>query len=175
MASPPPVEQGVSSEPIPVHPSNSLEAKAKQRRFSFSEARNKKLQGRREGANKPSHVAMVKDADNQAFLTKQILEGALLLLEGNITVQCRECDVSSVEACLEPAAEQYARLVKTFQGDSQRCKFTIDRANFLPPPPTPGSDAASCLGGVVLMRQVGNVMIDKTIDLMLKVIEQKKR
>jgi len=173
-ASLPHVQHDMSSEARPIRQDNSMEAGAMLRSSKFSEARQKKLKNQQECAKKQSHFAIVKDAANQAFLTKQILEGALLLLEDNIIVQCRECDVSSVEACLEPAAEQYAKLVKTPQGDDQRCKFTIDRANFLPPPPTPGSDAAYCLGGVVLMRRLGNVIIDKTIDLMMKVMREQQ-
>jgi len=112
---------------------------------------------------------------SKQFVTKLILQGALMLLEDNVTVQCRQCDVQLVQACLPGAQNEYANLIKSETGATKALKLTLDTSSYLPPPPQKGSDKASCLGGVVLSCQNGTIKIDNTIDLRLQlVLEQDK-
>jgi V-type H+-transporting ATPase subunit E len=120
-------------------------------------------------------AAMLKESESKPFLTKLILQGALMLLEESITVQCRQCDVALVESCLAAAAKEYSEVIAKETGAKRSTKFTIDKASYLPPAPKPGSEEKSCLGGVVLFCQNGTIKIDNTIDLRLQlVLEQDK-
>merc|ERR1711998_491694 len=106
---------------------------------------------------------MAKPDKGKPFITKLIVQGALMLLEADVAIQCRECDVALVQSCLQPAADEYAKVIKAETGAAKQCKFTIDKAKFLPPPPKPGSDVKSCLGGVVLSCQNDSIVIDNTV------------
>jgi len=118
---------------------------------------------------------MANAGKTEGFITKLILQGALMLLEEDVTVQCRESDVAVVTKCLAPAAAAYAATVKKEAGVDKAVKLTIDKTNYLPPAPKAGSEAKSCLGGVVLSCQNGSISIDNTVDLRLQlVIEQDK-
>lgn len=109
------------------------------------------------------------------FVTKLIVQGALMLLEEKVLIQCRACDVALVTACLQPAAQEYAKIVKAESGATRTVSFTIDQSNPLAPPPKAGSDAKSCLGGVVLSCQNGSITIDNTVDVRLQLaLEQDK-
>mmetsp|Transcript_36010 Transcript_36010/g.57534 ORF Transcript_36010/g.57534 Transcript_36010/m.57534 type:complete len:116 (-) Transcript_36010:13-360(-) len=104
-----------------------------------------------------------------------MLQGALMLLEENVTVQCRQCDTKLVESCLKAVADEYSVVIKRDTGKDKKCNFTIDTSKYLPPPPQADSTAKSCLGGVILACQNGTIVIDNTIDLRLRlVLEQDK-
>merc|ERR1712048_484590 len=121
--------------------------------------------------------AMKKDADAKKFVTSLIAQGLLMLLENEVVVRCRECDVKLVKACVDEAQKEYTKVIKQeTNGKAEKtCKITIDEKNFLPKPPVEGQDGPSCLGGVVLECQKGKITIDNTIDLRLKlVMEQDK-
>lgn len=111
----------------------------------------------------------------KALVTKLILQGALMLLEEDVRIKCRECDKALVESCLKPASDDYAKVITADAGATKAVKFTIDTSTYLAPPPKKGSDAKSCLGGIVLSCQNDTIVIDNTIDLRLHLeVEQDK-
>merc|ERR1711920_92093 len=103
--------------------------------------------------------------NDKAFITKLIVQGALMLLEENVSVRCRDADKATVQGCLQAAAAQYAKGIKDNTGADKKCNLTIDSQAL------PGSS----LGGVILSCQDGKITIDNTIDLRLKLsLEQDK-
>jgi len=151
------------------------------RSLAINKSRLEKIQARQEvlqtiAADSKVALAaeMAKTDKGKPFITQLILQGALMLLEENVSVKCRESDVKMVSECLAPAAAQYSQVIKKEAGVDKTVKFLLETSN-LPPAPKPGSEAASCLGGVVLSCQNGTISIDNTVDLRLKlVIEQDK-
>jgi len=148
------------------------------RSLAINKARLEKIKARQDVLGKVSDDAkaqLQKAGTSKEFITKLIMQGALMLLEDNVTVQCRQCDKQIVESCLPVAQAEYAKVIQTQTGATKAVKLSIDNNSFLPPPPKPGSDAKSCLGGVVLSCQGGSIKIDNTIDLRLQLeLEQDK-
>ncbi|CAK0804129.1 unnamed protein product [Prorocentrum cordatum] len=108
------------------------------------------------------------------FVTKLIVQGLLMLLESEVTVQCRQKDLALVKSCTEPAAKKYTEIVKEKSNADKTCKLIIDVQNFLPPEER-DKEGKSCLGGVVLSCFGGKITVDNTIDARLKlVMEQDK-
>merc|ERR1712070_948519 len=105
---------------------------------------------------------------SKAFITKLIVQGALMLLEDAVAIKCRQSDVQLVESCLAGAAAEYSQVIKSESGAAKSVKFTVNKSTFLPPPPTAGSTAKSCLGGVILSCQNGTITIDNTVDARLQ-------
>jgi len=116
----------------------------------------------------------LKDSNKSSkFITKLITQGLLMLLETDVTVKCRKCDVDLVKGCLAAASQEYANIVKQSSGADKKCQLTISNEHLHPAPSGDGSP--SCLGGVVLSCQNGKISIDNTIDLRLRlVMEQDK-
>jgi len=154
------------------------------RSLAINKSRLEKIKARQEvlttissDAKKVLEVDLSKPEKSKDFNTKLILQGLLMLLEENVTVRCRECDLKLVEGCLAPAAAEYTKAIETATGAKKSCALTIDKSNFLAPPPKSGSDgtAKSCLGGVALSCQNNTITIDNTVDARLGLLlEQDK-
>mmetsp|Transcript_73557 Transcript_73557/g.195518 ORF Transcript_73557/g.195518 Transcript_73557/m.195518 type:complete len:234 (-) Transcript_73557:72-773(-) len=150
--------------------------------MAINKQRLEKIKARQEVMGKISGDVREKVAEqmksaekSKPFVVKLIVQGLLMLLEGEVEVRCRECDKALVQSCLKPAEDEYAKLIKDQTGAKRTCKLTIDSKTYLPPPPVAGSESASCLGGVSLFCQQGKISIDNTIDLRLRlVMEQDK-
>merc|ERR1719433_303013 len=67
------------------------------------------------------------------LITDLIVQGLLMLLENEVVVRCRECDVKTVEDCLQPAAKMYEDKVKNETGATKTCKLSIDKTQYLDP------------------------------------------
>merc|ERR1712232_672659 len=105
------------------------------------------------------------DAQNKTFVTKLITQGLLMFLENEVSIRCRQSDVSLVQSCLKDARE-YAKVIKKETGVDKSVNISVDQTQFLP---------ATSLGGVILSCGDGKITIDNTIDLRLKlVMEQDK-
>jgi len=110
----------------------------------------------------------------KTFTTKLITQGLLMLLEEEVQVRCRASDVGLVQSCLGDAASSYTRAVKDNTGVAKQVKLSIDQQKSLPPAPT-AQGGPSCLGGIMLACQGGNITIDNTIDSRMGlVMEQAK-
>lgn len=118
--------------------------------------------------------ALQEQAACKDFVTKLMVQGLLMLLESEVTVQCRESDVKLVEGCKDAAVKEYKDIVKKNSGADKSCQLTVDKKNFLPPA-TGDKEGKKCLGGVVLSCFGGKITVDNTIDARLKlVMEQDK-
>merc|ERR1712039_1122201 len=100
-------------------------------------------------------------SSDKAFVTKLITQGLLMLLEEQVVVRCRAADKATVQGCLAGAAAEYTKIIKDQTGADKKCNLTVDDKSPLD---------ASLLGGVVLANQDGNITIDNTIDLRLKLV-----
>eukprot|EP00928_Gymnodinium_smaydae_P059495 TRINITY_DN4284_c0_g4_i1.p1 TRINITY_DN4284_c0_g4~~TRINITY_DN4284_c0_g4_i1.p1 ORF type:complete len:229 (-),score=87.32 TRINITY_DN4284_c0_g4_i1:233-919(-) len=156
--------------------------KAIARSTAINKSRLEKIKTRQDVIGKisdDSKAKLVEELKNQgkakAFVTKLVVQGLLMLLEDEVQVRCRACDDALVEGCLQDAAAEYAKVLKTETGVSKTVKVTLDKSVKLPPAPTGAEHGQSCLGGVVLACQKGSITIDNTIDSRLKlVLEQAK-
>merc|ERR1711988_1360059 len=86
------------------------------------------------------------DAKAKPFITKLIVQGALMLLEDSVAVRCRACDDALVAGCLADAAAEYAKVVKAETGASKSVTLVLDKATKLPPAPGGSAHGPSCLG-----------------------------
>merc|ERR1712232_783910 len=80
------------------------------------------------------------DAQNKTFVTKLITQGLLMFLENEVSIRCRQSDVSLVQSCLKDARE-YAKVIKKETGVDKSVNISVDQTQFLP---------ATSLGGVIL-------------------------
>jgi len=104
---------------------------------------------------------------HKKLITNLIAQGLLMLLEDEVTVKCRQCDLQMVQGCLGEAAALYASTIKAQAGVSKTVNLTIDKSGYLPGPPT-GSAGASCIGGVTLCCAGGLIKVNNTLDERLK-------
>lgn len=144
--------------------------------MAINKQRLEKIKARQEVIGKVAddvRIKVAQDMQNQdqskQFITKLIVQGLLMLLEGDVTVRCRECDTKLVQSCLASAAEEYSKIIKKETGATKTCKLAVDKT-FLHPPPSTSNDGPSCLGGVVLFCQKGKISIDNTIDVRLQLV-----
>jgi len=109
----------------------------------------------------------------KALLTKLIAQGALKLLEPEVTVRCRAADKALVEMCLLDAEALYLKTLQTQAQKTAPLKLTLDKK---PLPPAPGPNVvSSCIGGVVLSCNNGLITVDNTLDTRMRlVVEQDK-
>jgi len=86
-----------------------------------------------------ARAKLVKESSSKDFITKLIVQGLLMLLETQVTVRCRESDVTTVKGCLQAAQDEYAKLIKAETGATKACTLDIDKV-FLPPAPVAGKE-----------------------------------
>lgn len=94
----------------------------------------------------------------KALLIDLMMEGAKKLEEKAVLITARECDVPLVKEAASAAGQR-----------SKGVSYTLNTASFLPPPPVPGSDATSCIGGIKLTSTDGRIGISQTLDARLSV------
>jgi len=84
-----------------------------------------------------------------------ITQGLLQLLENNVTIRCRQADISVLEDVVGSAASQYRDTT------GKEVNIKIDQESFLPP--------AIC-GGIELISQRGRIKIPNTLESRLEMI-----
>lgn len=153
------------------------------RSTAINRSRLEKIKGRQDTLHKlavETKAALMEqmktEATKKEFYVKLIVQGLLMLLEDEVEVRCRASDDALAQACLQPAMQEYTKVVEAETGGVKKVvKLTLDKAVKLPPAPVQGQEGASCLGGVVLACQKGTITIDNTIDSRLGlVLEQAK-
>merc|ERR1719414_2450743 len=60
------------------------------------------------------------------FIVNLIVQGLLMLLEDEVQVRCRACDDAVVQACIEPAMQQYSKAIEAETGCKKSCKLVLD-------------------------------------------------
>jgi len=96
-------------------------------------------------------------AGYKKLLEGLIVQGLYQLIEENVTIRCRQKDVSHVEDVLEKAIANFRTATK------RDTKVTIDKVNFLSP------DLA---GGVELVAQNGRIKVENTLESRLELLSQ---
>merc|ERR1712048_327239 len=80
---------------------------------------------------KEAKVVLTRDlqdsSKSKAIVTKLIVQGALMLLEDTVSVQCRQSDVAMVESCLSAAAAEYAKVIKEECGTAKTVKLAVNK------------------------------------------------
>lgn len=136
---------------------------------AINRGRLEKVKARQEALgmiNEECRKQLTNAGQDKGFITKLIVQGALMLLEPAVEVRCREGDVKMVESVLADASSLYNKQIKTSSGATKECKFHVSKSVFVP---------STSLGGVTLACHDGKITIDNTIDLRLKlVLEQDK-
>jgi len=146
--------------------------------LATNQSRLEKIKKRQEVLSKLSEEAREKlkaKAADKNFVTKLIVQGALMLLEESVVVQCRKSDEQLVQSCLGDAQAEYTKVIQSETKATKKLTLSIDKQNYLAPAPGSDPKVKSCLGGVVLSCQNGTIVIDNTVDLRLQlVLEQDK-
>jgi len=92
------------------------------------------------------------------ILEKLITQALFQLLEKNVSLQCREQDISIVQGLLDKCMSEYA--TKT----GLTCQITIDRDNCLP---------ANSAGGVCLTSSKGRIKVNNTLEARLDAVSHR--
>ena len=92
------------------------------------------------------------------LLVELVVQGVSTLAGASAVVRCRQGDLAAVqEACTKAKGLLGPKL-------AAGSTITVDTSSFLPPAPVSGSDAPSCLGGVVVATVDGKVKISNTLE-----------
>jgi V-type H+-transporting ATPase subunit E len=100
-------------------------------------------------------------AEYKKLIVDLIAQGALALLETNLTVQCRQKDKAVVQGALADAQAKYSGQIKAQAGVDMQVKLTLDEKSWLP---------ETKLGGVVLACHNGQITVDNTLDARLHLV-----
>merc|ERR1719450_1140218 len=79
--------------------------------MAINKQRLEKIKARQEVMHKIEgdvRAKLVSESSSQAFITKLIVQGLLMLLENDVVVRCRQSDVAVVKGCLAGAQAEYA-------------------------------------------------------------------
>merc|ERR1719356_651457 len=102
-----------------------------QKSLAINKQRLDKIKARQEVMSNIAQDArkkLVEDMKNvdqsKNFITELIVQGLLMLLESEVTVRCRECDIKLVEGCLTKAQEMYEKSIKDESGATKKCKLS---------------------------------------------------
>eukprot|EP00919_Chromeraceae_sp_WS-2016_P074981 GHVR01177443.1.p1 GENE.GHVR01177443.1~~GHVR01177443.1.p1 ORF type:complete len:234 (+),score=66.29 GHVR01177443.1:161-862(+) len=152
-----------------------------QRSAAVNKSRLKKIEARNRIVNE-----VVKQANNELsntskdknkykkLLIKIVVQGLLRLLEEDVVIKCRECDVKIITEIIPDICKQYNELILQQAQVNKNVNLTIDTNNYLHPPPSGnGNDSGrTCAGGVELYCQGGRVSLDNTLDTRLKLVAE---
>jgi V-type H+-transporting ATPase subunit E len=110
---------------------------------------------------------VVKKTDQyKKILTDLIVQGAMLLLEPEVTIQCRKDDVSLVKSVIDEAQKRYTSEIKNQTGGVVRSvKLIVNETQ-----PLVGK-----LGGVILQTSGGAIRVDNTLDTRLNLLVEKDK
>jgi len=99
-------------------------------------------------------IALTKDKSKYDGLLKALMTQAFLgLMETDIHVRCRQCDVAAVEGQIAAAKAEYTKITKV------EIKVTMDKVNYL---------GDECGGGVEAYVDHGRIKVTNTLDTRLE-------
>lgn len=109
----------------------------------------------------------VKKTDQyKKIVTDLIVQGAMLLLEPEVTVQCRKEDIALVKSVIDEAQKRYTAEIKSqANGVSRSVKFVVNESQ-----PLVGK-----IGGVILQTNGGAIRVDNTLDTRLNLLVEKDK
>eukprot|EP00386_Alphamonas_edax_P005866 GDKI01019161.1.p1 GENE.GDKI01019161.1~~GDKI01019161.1.p1 ORF type:complete len:258 (-),score=96.50 GDKI01019161.1:43-741(-) len=147
------------------------------RSTAINRARLKKIAARNQVVNEVvsqaqqqlARLSQDKNRYNQLILDL-IVQALLKLLEDNVILRCRQCDVQLIEAIIPQATAKYSAILKQSAGVTRNVKITVDKQNFLAPPPTGNDAGRTCSGGVVVMSTNLRITCDNTLDARLNLV-----
>jgi len=135
------------------------------RSTAINQARLQKMEKRHkcidmiEEESKAALIALTnKKGEYEKVLTDLIMEGALRMVEDQVTIRCRKKDAASVNNSISAAADKYAKLLQAQTGLTKATKFVIDTEH-LPD---------DSIGGVILSVMDGKIRLDNTLDSRLR-------
>jgi V-type H+-transporting ATPase subunit E len=116
---------------------------------------------------KNSLSGVVKKTDQyKKIMTDLIVQGAMMLLEAEITILCRKEDLGLVKSVIEEAQKKYSSEIKNqTNGVSKAVKFVVDESR-----PLVGK-----IGGVILQTEGGSIRVDNTLDTRLELLVEKDK
>ncbi len=116
---------------------------------------------------KKSLVESVKKTENyKKIVIDLIVQGALLLLEPELTIVARKEDFGLIKSVLEEAQKKYTQVIKTqTNGVTKAVKFVLNESK-----PLVGK-----IGGVVVQTASGNIRVDNTLDTRLELVMEKDK
>lgn len=105
-----------------------------------------------------------------------IAQGLQTLIESNVTIQCRKSDLKLVQSVLHDGIEIYQNNLKQATGITPVVHVKIDESNFLPAAPKSSDDTQlSCVGGVILSANNGEIVCKNTLDNRLDIALERLR
>jgi V-type H+-transporting ATPase subunit E len=100
------------------------------------------------------------------IVTDLMVQGAIMLLEPEVTILCRKEDANLVKSVIEDAQKRYSAEIKTqANGVNKAVKFVVDETR-----PLVGK-----LGGVILQTEGGAIRVDNTLDTRLDLLVEKDK
>jgi len=105
------------------------------------------------------------DTKYKQIMIDLIVQGALKLMEDEVTLQVRPQDVNLVRSLLDQASQAFTRTVQSASGVKKTLKLALDRET-LP---------ANSLGGVVVTCFGGMIKVDNSLDTRLKLCMENDR
>lgn len=116
---------------------------------------------------KKSLSEVVKKTDQyKKIVTDLIVQGAIMLLEPQVTILCRKEDVGLVKSVIDDAQKKYAAEIKAqANGVSKSVKLVVDESR-----PLVGK-----IGGVIVQTEGGAIRVDNTLDTRLDLLVEKDK
>lgn len=146
--------------------------KAIERSTSINKARLAKIGARQQCIERMQGEVALKlaeasksDVKYKQIIIDLIVQGALKLMEDEVTLQVRPQDVNLVRSLLDQATQAYVRTVQAQTGSKKSIKLLIDSST-LP---------SNSLGGVVVTCMNGMITVDNTLDTRLKLVMENDR
>lgn len=127
-------------------------------RLDILKARDNILQETYDQAAKDLAAVAANDpAAYTAILKALIMQGLVVLSDSDVVVRCRAADVEIVDSVLPSVTEEYVATTNS------PVTVNLDRHTYL---------ADSCTGGVVLLSQRGNIVVENTLESRLEIAYQ---
>jgi len=146
--------------------------RAIERSTAINRARIKKIEARQQCIERATGDVASKlqevtrsDVGYKAILMDLMVQGALKLMEEEVTIRCRKADANVVKGLLDQAGAGFSKVVSNSCGVKKSCRMTLDSTS-LP---------ANCLGGVIVCCNGGSITVDNTLDTRLKLVMQNDR
>lgn len=107
-------------------------------------------------------VGFSKSAEYEKLLERLLVQGLVTLMEENVKIKCRECDLKLCTKLTRVAEKAYTKLMKEDCGRDVKITTRLD-TNYLPD---------NGAGGVILLGASNRIVCDNTLESRLKIVFQ---